>query len=194
MRAVRGAEGVVDKNPAVAEFGEFLREIFLLLLHLGLGGLLLFVGRGIGHLGLAFLFLIETGVLDQKHLAGFQGLGHRHGFGADTIRPELDRLAEKFLEASGDGLEAEFLLVTFALRAAEMAHQDDRTAVVKHVLDGRNRRRDARVIGDFSVFDRYIEIHAAQHAASFEIHIANGFFVHQPDLLVTRNPNRNLRT
>ena len=85
MRAVRGAEGVVDKN-------------------IGKGGELF------GKLGVVFrLALFKAGVLEQHDLAAAERRGLGLGVGTDDVMREDDRLAEKLGKTLGNGGEGELL-------------------------------------------------------------------------------------
>ena len=60
--------------------------------------------------------------------------------------------------------------VRFFERATEMAHQNDRAALPKNVLDGRQRLADAGVVGDVKfLIERHVEVHADEGFFVFEI-------------------------
>ena len=173
-----GAERVVTEDFAVAEFSEFLGEFFLLGLHFGLGSFLLLVGGVVGQLGLAFFFLIETGVFDHHDFAGLERLGLGDGFRADAVGAELNRLAEQFFQFGGNRLQAKFGFVAFAFRAAEVAHQYERTALSEHIVDSRNRGGDTGEVAYVAFFNRHIKIYTHQNPVTLYVHITNRHLFH----------------
>ena len=101
----------------------------------------------------------------------------RFDFGSDAIGRHRHRPAEQLLQARGDGLEAH-LRIRLALGTAEVGREDHAGAVVERVLNGRQRRLDALVAGDFHfapvvLLQRDIEIDANEHAFAVEIEITN---------------------
>ncbi len=66
---------------------------------------------------------------------------------------------------------SEYLGIGLAFRSPEMRRQDDRGALVERVLDRRQRRADARVVGNRAVLDRHVEVHADEDALAGEIEI-----------------------
>ena len=127
-------------------------------------------------LDLALLLGVEAGVLKHDHVARL----HRGDFlvGIRAIRRECDRLAEHFREVFRDRLQAEIGLVTLFRRTAEVAHQNQAAAVVKHIADRRKCALDPGVVFDDPILDRHIEIDAHHNALSFEIDIAQSLLVH----------------
>ena len=62
-----------------------------------------------------------------------------------------DGPAEQLGQALGGRAQRERLLEALARRTAEVAHEDDARAVVDELLDGGQRRADARIVGDDAV-------------------------------------------
>ena len=54
-----------------------------------------------------------------------------------------------------------------------MAHEDDARAVADKLLDGRQRRLDARVVGHDAVGHGNVEIDAHEHALAARIEIVD---------------------
>ena len=83
--------------------------------------------------------------------------------------------AEQFLQARGDRLHAHFR-IRLALGTAQMAREDQSSALLERVLDGRERRLDTLVGSNFlsAASEGNIEVHANEHALVLEIEITNG--------------------
>ena len=154
VRAMRGTERVVHID--VAKLRELLRKA--------------------GIVGLFFRVIAQ--VFQQQH---FARLG-QHGFHCrpDAIRREFHRLAEKLLpELRGHRLHAH-LRIRLAFGAAEVRREDHARAVLQRVIDGRQRRANALVAGDFlpAVGQRNIEIHANEDAFPVQIEVFDRQFCH----------------
>ena len=89
---------------------------------------------------------------------------------ADAVGRERDRPAEQLRQAIGDRPQAQ-LRFDLALRPAEVAGEDDRRALLERVLNGRQRRLDARVVADDAVLERDVEVDADEDALALEIEI-----------------------
>ena len=119
------------------------------------------------------LFGMEPQVLEQ-HDAAAAGVDHLHG----VLAPALPMQSltnstgrpSSSVEMPGDRRQAE-LRVRLALRPAEMAGEDDRGAPLERVADRRQRRRDARVVGDPAVLQRNVEVDADEDALALEVEI-----------------------
>ena len=153
VSAVAGAEGVV--NVSVGQAGLLLAESGLVL------GLL----------------LAETGVLQQNDLAVAHGGNSSLGVLADdiVIVRKGDRLAQLLAQADSNGGQAELGLGA-VLRLAQMAAQDDLSAVGNQLLDGRQCGVDAVIVGDNAVLHRDVEVAANQYALAGVVLIVNGLF------------------
>ena len=121
VRAVRGAEGVVDVDVGVA--GQRARERLVV-------GLL---GRR------------EAQVLQQRHRAGAQIVDHLAGAVAHRLVGQRDVGAEQLRQPRGDRLER-VLLVGLALGAPEVRGEDDPRPLLDRQLDGRQALPDAGVV------------------------------------------------
>ena len=162
MGAVRGAERVVHVR--LAERGQLLAE------------------RGI----VLLLALVEAQVLHHQHVAVAQRRGLRAGVVAHRVGGEHHGLAHKLGELLGGGTQRERLLEALAGRTAEMAHEDDARAVVDELLDGGQRRADARVVGDGAVLHRHVEVDAHEHALAARVQLVDGFDLGHGALLSKR--------
>ncbi len=89
----------------------------------------------------------------------------------------LTGLLEQLAQRLGRRLQAE-LRIRAALRPAQVAHQDQRGALLQDVLDGGQRGADALVVRDRAVLHRDVEVDAHQDALALEIDVANGLLVH----------------
>ena len=187
--AVGRAERVVAVEVAVA--GELLGHLGALRLELGLlrgellvrevDALLLVV-----LLHLAVLGLVEAGVLEERDLARLEGLDDL--VGGHAVGDELDGEAELLRERLGDRLQRERgialvrrLAELDALRAAEVAHEDQAAALLEDVLDGRERRHDAGVVRNLAravLGHRNVEINTHDDALALEVDVAKSLLVH----------------
>ena len=149
MRAMGGAERVVDVG--VAELGELLAKRRVVLL----------------------LALVEAQVLKQEHVPLAKRRRLLLRVLAHRVARERDRLAEKLCQAQGSWAQRELLLEALARRTADVAHKDDARAVADKLLDGRQRRLDARVVGHDAVGHGNVEIDAHEHALAARIEIVD---------------------
>ncbi len=134
----------------------------------------------VGHLGLAFFFLVEAGVFEQQDLARLQRLGHGHRASAPMQSgANFTGLPSSSWQAGGHRLEAELRPRSPCPWAGPGGSSAPAMRPAPAVLDRRQRRRDAGVVGDLAVLDRHVEIHAHQHAPALEIHVANRLLVHR---------------
>ena len=160
--AVSGAEGVID-------------------IHLGQAGQL--AGEGLQVLG---LFLAETGVLQQHHVAvvhsGHSGLGvfAHHG----VVIGKDHGLPQQFREANSAGGQAELGLGA-VLRLAQVAAQDNLAAVGHQLLDGGQGRHNAVVVGDDAVLHGDVEVNTDQHPLAFYVNVVNSLFAEKAHVQCT---------
>ena len=131
MFAVSGTESV--HYIAVSVAGQYLSELFLTRLHLFLCRL---VSRifFLDTYRFAFLFRIETQVLEQQYLARFEGSSLCLSFCA--VLSELNGTTERSSYGIYNLAEA-VLSLYFTFRLAHVAHDDQCTALVEDVLEGR---------------------------------------------------------
>jgi branched-subunit amino acid aminotransferase/4-amino-4-deoxychorismate lyase len=92
--------------------------------------------RSILLLDLALLLDVEAQVLEQRHLARLQGSARLLHLGPHAVIEELDGLAEELREPVRHRLQRVLGVVALPVRAAEMAHEHEVSALVEHVLDG----------------------------------------------------------
>jgi hypothetical protein len=142
--AVGGAEGVVDIEVAVG-------------------------GQGGGEVGVVLLFAgVEADVLQQGHAAVLHGVDHLGGGRADAVAGEGHLLLQQLAQRLGDEGQAH-LRHDLALGAVEVGQQDDLGALCRQVVDGRQGRAQAGVVGDLAAVDRHVEVHPDQGALAGEI-------------------------
>ena len=60
-----------------------------------------------------------------------------------------------------------------------MGHENQFSAVIQYIFYGRKRASDPIVVGDFSAFQRHVEIDPHEYASAFHINIFNGQFCHE---------------
>ena len=82
------------------------------------------------------------------------------------------------LKSIGHRLQAE-LRRRLALRPAEVRGENHRRALVERVLNRRQRRGDARVVGDRAVLERHVEVDADEDTLAAQIEILDRVFVHR---------------
>ena len=103
------------------------------------------------------------------------------GFGsgvlADGVGSEDDGGLDKLGKTRGCRRQGEFLLVAFARRTSEMAHQDDLRAMLHKIRDGGQSRSDARVVAYDAVFDGNVEIDAYEHTFPAHVHAFDGLYI-----------------
>ena len=154
MFAVSGTECV--HNVAVSVGSKSLSELFLTRFHLFLSRLVC----GIFFLdadGFAFLLRIETEVLEEQYLARFEG--SCLSLSLSAVLCELYRTTERSSYCIYDLAEAELSLY-FAFGFAHVAHDDEGTAFIKDVFEGRQRTANTGVVCDLTIFiQRYVEIY-----------------------------------
>lgn len=61
---------------------------------------------------------------------------------------------------------------------AQMRHQDNLCAMLRQIVNRRQSGNDPVIIGNFSIFDRYVKVDANQDAFSFNIKVTNSLFCH----------------
>ena len=152
--AVHGAEGVGDVD--FSHGGELLRKLGVVLL----------------------LALVEAEVLKQHELARLQGGGLGAGVVADYILSHDDVHAQQLAQALGDRLQAQIGL-PLSLGLAEVGAGDDGGAVLKQVLDGRQRGDYTLVAGNLAglLVLRDVEVAAQQYFLSVGIEVVYGLLV-----------------
>ena len=134
------------------------------------------IGQGAGKLGIVLLLaLIESDVLQQQHVTVFQRVDGFLSRRSDKLAREHDVAAEQLLQTARDGAQAEGLLEALPRRATAVAREDHPGAVADELVDGGQRRADARVVGHVAVgIHRRVEVDAHEHLLAREILIVNG--------------------
>ena len=122
-------------------------------------------------------FLTELAWLEQNNIAVAHGGNSSLGVLADdiVIVRKGNRLAQLLAQADSNGGQAELGLGA-VLRLAQMAAQDDLSAVGNQLLDGRQCGVDAVIVGDNAVLHRDVEVAANQYALAGVVLIVNGLF------------------
>ena len=110
------------------------------------------------------LFLAETGVLQQNDVAVVHGshsslcvLAHNV-----VVVSKHNGLAQLCAQSHSNGCQAELCLGA-VLGLAQVAAQDDLSAIVDQLLDGGQSCVDAVLVGDDTVLHRDVEIAADKH-------------------------------
>ncbi len=116
-------------------------------------------------LGLARL---EADVLEQQHPARLQAIDGCVGARSDDVVGEVDVRTGQLGQTRRDRRQREGG-VGRALGPSEVAREDHLRAAAAQVLDRRQRRADASVVGDRAVLDRDVEVDADEHAAPVDV-------------------------
>ena len=132
----------------------------------------------LGKFGVVFLFLrIEAGIFEKHDVAGLHRGARLFDFRAYAVVHERDGLAELFGERLRHGREGK-LGVGLALRAAEVAREDDHRALVNEVFYGRQSSDDAGVVADFAlVVEGNVEVHAHEDFFALEVYILYSLYL-----------------
>ena len=166
--AVSSTEGIHHIAGRIGS--ERLCELFLATLHLFLS---LFVSR-IFFLDIyrfSFLFGIETEVLEQQYLTGFERCGLCLRF--CTIRRELNGATESSSYCVYNLAEAVFSRY-FAFGFTHMAHNDQGATLIEDVLKSRQGTANTGVVCDLTVLiEWHIEVHAYNRLFAGEFEIFN---------------------
>mmetsp|Transcript_56328 Transcript_56328/g.155511 ORF Transcript_56328/g.155511 Transcript_56328/m.155511 type:complete len:454 (+) Transcript_56328:206-1567(+) len=142
--AVGGAERVVDEK--VERSRELLDEAGLVLL----------------------LLLVEAGVLKDDELALVHAVDQGLGLVANAVAGELDLGANVLGHALGARGKRE-LVLRAVLRAAKVRAGGDLGTSVEKVLQGRDRRADAGVVGDGLAVKRDVKVAADKDLLALEL-------------------------
>ena len=110
-----------------------------------------------------FLVLVETGVLQQQHVAVLHGGNGTGRSLANAVGAEGDRAADDGSNRRGHRRKAH-LRHDFTLRAAEVGQQDDLGTLVRQLADGGGDCADAGVVGDLAVLHGDVEVHTHEGA------------------------------
>ena len=147
---MRGGEGVVDEHLAQ---------------RCQLGGELRVVGLVLG---------MKAHVLQEQDMAGLQTGGGRACRLTDAIHCKL-HLAPQLLRKRGRHRPQRKRGVD-TLWASEVGHHDDHGAPLGEMLQGWDRRLDARVVGDGAVGERHVQVLAHENPFAGDVDVRNRCF------------------
>jgi len=134
----------------------------------------------LGGLVLDSLFPVEAEVLQQHAATRLEGIGLGFRVRSDAVGGEDHLLAEQLGQPFGHRFQREprFRL---AFWTAQVAHQDQRAAVVENMLDGRQGLDDAVVAGDVAVLiQRHVEVTPHQDLFAFHVNVNYCLLSHNP--------------
>ena len=174
MGAVRGAERVVAIDIAIGS--ELFSKLFLLLFESGFRSLELFIGLTVFLFEFGLFFLVVTGIFQHQDVARLHCGDFRVRLCA--VGGKRDRLAEQFGEVIRNQLEGGVGGDSFFIGTAEMAHENEASALFENVFDGGEGALDTGIVFDDAFFDRHVEVNAHDNALAFEIDIAKSLFIH----------------
>ena len=149
VSAVRGAEGVVDVD--VGERGQSAGQRVVVV---GLSG-------------------FEAHVLQHQHVAGLEVVGQGLDLGPHHARGERDVGAGELRQPVGGGAQRE-PRHDLALRAAEVRGEHQPRPAPAQLLDRRQSRADARVVGHLAVLQRNVEVDPHENAPILDVHVVEG--------------------
>ena len=190
VRAMRGAEGVVDVD--VTEIGELLAKLLAVLL----------------------LARVETGVLEQHALAVLERRDLLVSVLAHEVGGESNLAGEDLGKPVGDGLQGELLGVVFerfcdilrfcrlslvlgesfhrlflllgesetggedVVGLPEVGAKDNLRAVLHQIFDGGKSAVDAVLVGDNAVHHGDVEVHTGQTLFAFDVDVSDRHLAH----------------
>jgi len=174
MSAMRGSECVIAVDVSIGS--QLFRELLLLFLQSGLRSLELFVGLALFLFELRLFLFVVAGVLQHQNIAGFESGDFRIRLGA--VRSKRNRLAEQLGKIVRNQLERGVGRDALLIGTAQVAHENEASALFQNVADGGESSLDPGVILDDSVFDRHVEVNAHDDAFAFEIDVTKRFLIH----------------
>src|SRR5574341_43809 len=120
---------------------------------------------------------MKTKILKQHHFAVLQG-GDRgtRGF-ADAVFRKCDWSAQQLRQMHGNGPQT-VLVNTLPFGPAQMRRENDPRAALSSKIYCRDGRAYARVVLEFALFNRDVEVNSDKNACAGELEIADGEFFH----------------
>ena len=168
---VSGTESVV--YIAICIRSQFLGEFFLAFLNSSIGSLLFFVCIIFSQTaGFAFLFSVETEVLEQQHFTRLQSSSLYGSFFAHTVVSKLHLNTQQLFEMLQNVLQGE--LVSRAFRTTEVRTDNYTTAIGQNLLQSRKGGTDTCVICNVEIFVQgYVEVHTNECLFSGKVKLIN---------------------
>jgi hypothetical protein len=121
----------------------------------------------------ALLTGVEANVLKQKQFARSQAANGIVSTNAKRIASRWHIDANKLCQSLRCGSQTQ-AVYNATIWSAKVRHDHDRCAAIKERLNGWNGGTDARVINDFPVGERHIEVDAQQHALPLHVELTDG--------------------
>jgi hypothetical protein len=115
------------------------------------------------------LFLeVETEVLEKDDLTRLKLGAGSLDLRTNTVVEELNGALEELLEVLGDGLESE-LGLDLTIRAAKVAHENDRSTALKDVVDGGKSSTHTVVALDLAVLHGDVEVDTHENTLALDL-------------------------
>ena len=129
--------------------------------------------------GVVLLFsLVITEVFEKQNFASFEVSSSFFSNFAYAVGSPFYIFAEEFGQMGNEVLRGELRLTSFG-RTADVASQDNSSAVIEQVVDGRQRANHTGVIGDVLIFiERNVVVNADKYFFALDVNIFQGFLIH----------------
>ena len=129
--------------------------------------------------GVVLLFsLVITEVFEQQNFARLEVSSSLFSNFAYTVRCPFYIFAEEFGQMSNEVFRGELRFTSLG-RTADVASQDNSSAVIEQVVDGRQRANHTGVVGDVLIFiERNVIVNADKYFFALDVNIFQGFLIH----------------
>ena len=129
--------------------------------------------------GVVLLFsLVITEVFEQQNFASLEVSSSFFCNFAYAVRSPFYIFAEEFGQMCNEVFRGELRLTSFG-RTADVASQDNSSAVIEQVVDGRQRANHTGVVGDVLIFiERNVIVNADKYFFALDVNIFQGFLIH----------------
>jgi len=119
-------------------------------------------------LDLGLLLKVETKVLQKNNITRLKVGTSSLNLRTNTIVEELDRAVKELLKVLSDGLEGK-LRLDLTIRAAKVAHENNRATTLKDVVDGRKSGAHTVIALDLTVLHGNVEIDTHENTLALDV-------------------------
>jgi hypothetical protein len=117
------------------------------------------------------LFLrVKAQIFEQQHVAVFKRVNFRPRRLARAVFRKRDFTPQQLREMRGDGAEAVFLHA-LALRPAQVRSENHARALLRSILNRRQRAAYARIVFHHALLQRHVEVNANENALPFQVEV-----------------------
>ncbi len=139
--------------------------------------------QGLCKLGVVLLlFLVETHVVQQQHVAVLQSSASSSCRVTDGFRHKGYRLTQVAGKAFGSSFQRELCLITDTFGATEVRAKNKTSTVVEQVLDGGQSGNDTSIVGDYAVLHGDVKVHTHKDFLTGNVEVAYSQFSHIVDV------------